>query len=97
MEIICKVVEIGALEQRTFTDRNGQNQQINERTIKLKNRGNLIVGKMVGNTAGNFVAPAQFFESDLWACNMEVMSREYNGQNGTTYFTDVRINYLEKL
>ena len=97
MEIICKVEEIGQLQQRAFTDRNNQQQQITERQIKLRYRGDLLVGRMVGHAATNLVVPSEYYTSDLWVCNLDVTSRPYMSDKGEQYFTDVKINTLIRL
>ena len=97
MEIICKVEEIGQLQQRAFTDRNNQQQQITERQIKLRYRGDLLVGRMVGHAATNLFVPSEYYTSDLWVCNLDVTSRLYMSDKGEQYFTDVKINTLTRL
>ena len=97
MEFVCNVVYIGLLHKRGFTGRNNQQQQITERQIKLRYRGDLLVGRMVGHAATNLFVPSEYYTSDLWVCNLDVTSRPYMSDKGEQYFTDVKINTLTRL
>lgn len=97
MEIVCRVVQVGELRQRSFTDRQGQTQVINEREITISHGASCFIGMMVGNTATSFNAADPDWPKVACVCNFDVKTRTVNGEKGVINFTDIRVNSVNKL
>ena len=97
MDLFCKVLEIKPLKQRSYTDRLGQTQVINERQLLIGAGACHFYGTMTGNIATNFNGDDPEWLSVLCICNIDIVSRTYNNERGENYFTDVRINRIDKL
>lgn len=97
MDLFCRVLEIKPLKQRTYTDRNGQTQVINERQLLIGAGVCHFYGTMVGNTATNFNEADPEWLTVTCVCNIDIISRDYTKDGATNFFTDVRINRIDKL
>lgn len=97
MEVICRIMQVGQLTQRTFTDRKNQTQVMNEREFSISCGASSFIGKMFGQAATNFNGQDPDWTNVVCVCNFDVVSRPYMSDRGETYFTDVRINRIEKM
>ncbi len=51
MEKIAKIIEVGVLNTRTYTDRNGQTQTITSRQVMMKSGEDTIYAEATGDRA----------------------------------------------
>ena len=79
MEIICRIIEQGALTVRKYTDKNGQPQQIAFVPFVLAQGTSTIYAELTGEAASK-CGPLD--PNHYYLCNLSAFADRYTDKNG---------------
>lgn len=84
MELTLKVLKTFALNERSYTDRNGQNQIMASRGIVLTNGLDTIYAEIIGDRART----ANVVEELTYRVQLQVNARQWEDKNNQAHYSN---------
>ncbi len=95
MEILVKIIEVGNLFTRTYTDRNGQSQTITSRQVLLKSGEDTLYAEATGDRA---VQITNEMNGTLCWARLGLTARKLTKNDGTEFLmTNISVYAIEKV
>ncbi len=95
MEKILKIIEVGNLSNRTYTDRNGQSQTITSRQLLLKSGEDTFYAEATGDRA---VQITNEMKGSLCWARLGLTARKGQKTDGTEFtVTNINVYSIEKI
>ncbi len=96
MEIIAKIIEVGVLNTRTYTDRNGQIQTITSRQVLMKRGEDTIYGEATGDRAVQITS--EFVGALCWVrISLNARKGQRSNDGGEFTMTNINVYSIEKI
>ncbi len=95
MEKLVKIIEVGNLFTRTYTDRNGQSQTITSRQVLLKSGEDTLYAEATGDRA---VQITNEMNGTLCWARLGTSARKAQGRDGKEFLmTNISVYAIEKV
>ena len=92
-----KIKQVLPLQQRTYTDRNGQTQVFKSKGFLLTNGNNDVYAEAIGNTAERY-EQRTFDFTQHHVADLNIAVREYTDKDGVTrYSNEITLTRLNQL
>ena len=95
MTTIAIVSQVADLNQREYTDRNGQQQIIQEREVWFRIDTTLFMGRLTGPSAVSF--NGNYYEGHLCQVDFDLATRKVENEGRTSHFTDVKVQRVQRI
>lgn len=95
MTTIAIVSRVADLNQREYTDRNGQQQIIQEREVWFRIDNTEFMGRMTGPSAVSFNGSC--YEGHLCQVDFDLATRKVEKEGRTSHFTDVKVQRVQRI